>query len=188
MEPITILIAARLSALRQKEKLSLEAAARLTGVSKSMLAQIERGDVSPTVVILNKIATGFKVPFTVFLEKDDAAASFVRLADCEPLTADSGRFRNYPLFPYDEHRGFEVYAIEMDPGCRMEAPAHPGGTEESIVVCCGTVRVETALGAWDLEEGEALRFQADIPHTYSNGGEKMTRLDMVISYPKHAYR
>lgn len=182
MEPITMLIAGKLSALRQRARLSLEAAAKLTGVSKSMLAQIERGDVSPTVVTLNKIANGFKVPFTVFLEKDEEAAALVRLADIEPLTADNGRFRNYPLFSYDEKRGFEVYAIELDPGCRMEAPAHPGGTEESIMVCCGMLRVETALGAWDMGEGEALRFQADIPHTYSNGGEAMTRLDMVLSY------
>ena len=50
--------------LREEKRLTLDEAARLTGVSRSMLAQIEKGDVNPTISMVWKIANGYKVSFT----------------------------------------------------------------------------------------------------------------------------
>ena len=57
--------------IREQKKLTLDAAAALTGVSRSMLAQIEKGDVNPTISVLWKIANGYKVSFTSLLEQRD---------------------------------------------------------------------------------------------------------------------
>ena len=50
--------------IRENKKMTLDAAAAATGVSRSMLSKIERGDANPTITVLWKIANGFKVSFT----------------------------------------------------------------------------------------------------------------------------
>ena len=62
------MIGANVKAARERRKLTLDAAALLTGVSRSMLAQIEKGDVNPTISVLWKIANGYKVSFTSLTE------------------------------------------------------------------------------------------------------------------------
>lgn len=61
--------------IREQKKITLDSAAKLTGVSRSMLAQIEKGEVNPTISILWKIANGYKVSFTS-LVKYDASPAF----------------------------------------------------------------------------------------------------------------
>lgn len=60
--------------LREEKRLTLDEAARLTGVSRSMLAQIEKGDVNPTISMVWKIANGYKVSFTSLVEAGPGAA------------------------------------------------------------------------------------------------------------------
>ena len=64
------IIAQNVKKLREKRKLTLDAASEITSVSRSMLAQIEKGDVNPTISVLWKIAGGYKVSFTSLLEQD----------------------------------------------------------------------------------------------------------------------
>ena len=58
---VTNLVAVNTRKIREQKKLTLDAAASITGVSRSMLAQIERGEVNPTISVLWKIANGYKV-------------------------------------------------------------------------------------------------------------------------------
>ena len=74
--------------LRAERKLSLGEAAELTGVSKSMLGQIERGESSPTIATLWKIATGLGVSFTALLESPDQEIEIVKETDMTPLLSD----------------------------------------------------------------------------------------------------
>ena len=66
---INNIVAENIKQIRNEKKLTLDAAAELTGVSRSMLAQIEKGDVNPTITVLWKIAVGYKLSFTSLLEK-----------------------------------------------------------------------------------------------------------------------
>ncbi len=66
MEPMNLRIGEKLKSIRMARALSLDDAAALTGVSKPMLGQIERGQSVPTVTTLWKIATGLKTPLSAF--------------------------------------------------------------------------------------------------------------------------
>ncbi len=66
MEEIQLILAKNLKTIREKEKLSLEKVSQLTGVSKTMIGQIERGESSPTLTTIWKIANGFKSVFYFF--------------------------------------------------------------------------------------------------------------------------
>ena len=149
--------------LREEKRLTLDEAARLTGVSRSMLAQIEKGDVNPTISMVWKIANGYKVSFTSLVEPARERPVLLRGDDAPILEEDGGRYRNCPAFPFDGERGFETYRIVMLPGGALEAQPHLPGTEEDVT-------------------GDSLRFPADQPHRYRNPGTEETQLSMLIWY------
>ena len=80
---INLTVAQNIKHIREEKKLTLDAAASITGVSRSMLAQIEKGDVNPTISILWKIANGYKVSFTSLV--DDHNDATVDSEDRHPL-------------------------------------------------------------------------------------------------------
>ena len=130
MDAMSSKISANLKRIRKEKKLSLDTAAEMTGVSKSMLGQIERGESSPTVATLWKIATGLHISFTSLLEAEEEEIQMISQKELHPLLSDGGKFRLYPFFPYDESRGFEMMSIDLDPGSRSESVPHEDGTEE----------------------------------------------------------
>lgn len=109
------IIGANVKAIRERKKLTLDAAAQLSGVSRSMLAQIEKGDVNPTISVLWKIANGFKVSFTSLMDRHEAAPLLIRAQDVKPLVEDEGRYLNYPAFPFQDGTLFETYRICIEP-------------------------------------------------------------------------
>lgn len=181
--PINHIVSKNIKMIREIRKLSLDALAQLTGVSKSMLAQIERGDASPTITTVWKLANGLKIPFTELVSAPETIVEVVRGNEMTPLEEDEGRFRNYPLFGYSSERPFEMYRIELDAGCRMQADAHPQNTEELVCVFSGTLRVCVHDEFIQLAAGDALRFRADTRHTYINEGDIPCVISMVIYYP-----
>ena len=156
--------------LREEKRLTLDEAARLTGVSRSMLAQIEKGDVNPTISMVWKIANGYKVSFTSLVEPARERPVLLRGDDAPILEEDGGRYRNCPAFPFDGERGFETYRIVMLPGGALEAQPHLPGTEEYVTVFAGEAEIGLPGETYRLRTGDSLRFPADQPHRYRNPG------------------
>ena len=182
MEDINDVVAVNLRLLREERRLSLDAMAQLTGVSKSMIAQIERGAVNPTVSTVWKIANGMKVPFSALIARAEEDTEVVKGVDTKVLTEDGGRYRNFTVFPLDASRKFDFFRIEIDPGGRLQAEPHPEGTREFIIVYAGTLRVDANGESYVVKGGDAIRFKADTAHSYENTGKTMCRLAMVIYY------
>ncbi len=179
---ITDRIAANTRRFREQKKLTLDAAAGLTGVSRSMLAQIEKGEVNPTISVLWKIANGYKVSFTSLVEERGDAVRVIRAQKMQPLEEDGGRYRNYPIFSFDEKKLFELYRIVIDPQGALSAQPHLKGTEEYITVFCGQAEIRVAEETFLLEKGDSVRFCADVPHGYRNPGSETAELSMLIFY------
>jgi transcriptional regulator with XRE-family HTH domain len=179
---VNLTVANNVKRIRESKKITLDNAARFTGVSKSMLCQIERGDVNPTISVLWKIANGFKVSFTALVEQELKDAAIIMGVDIQPLIMDNGRFINYPIFAFEENKGFESYRIEiMKDGC-VEAEAHILGCEEYITVFAGTIEIIVGDLTYILKSGDSVHFCADVPHTYRNIGDETVQLSMIIYY------
>jgi Predicted transcriptional regulators len=172
--------------IREQKKLTLDAAAKTTGVSRSMLAQIEKGDVNPTLSVLWKIANGYKVSFTSLIEESEKQATILPFKDITPIVEDSGKYINYPLFTFDEQRLFETYRIVIAPDGGLQAEAHLAGTEEYITVFSGNIEVTVGDTVYSLNEGDSIRFKADTTHSYRNIGSQEVILAMLIYYSKRA--
>lgn len=170
--------------IREQKKLTLDAAAKTTGVSRSMLAQIEKGDVNPTLSVLWKIANGYKVSFTSLIEQSQEQITILPFKDSTPIVEDEGRYINYPLFTFDEQRLFETYRIVIAPNGGLQAEAHLAGTEEYITVFGGNVEIAVGDTVYSLNQGDSIRFKADIAHSYKNIGSQEVVLAMLIYYAK----
>lgn len=181
---VTGVVAANAKAIREQKKLTLDAAAELTGVSRSMLAQIEKGDVNPTISVLWRIANGYKVSFTSLVERQSDGVTVLRQAEQTPLREDDGRYLNYPVFAFNEQTLFETYRIVIEPTGSLSARPHLNGSEEYITVFSGEVEITVAGEAFLLSKGDSLRFCANVPHAYRNVGEERSELSMLIFYRK----
>ncbi len=176
-------IAQNVRRAREQKKLTLDAAAGLTTVSRSMLAQIEKGDVNPTISVLWKIANGYKVSFHSLVETVEKESAFLPCA--VPMREqEDGKYLNYPTFPFHDEKLFEMYRIVIEVDGYLAAEPHLVGSEEYLTVFDGRVAVTVAEKEYTLERGDSLRFAADQKHSYRNVGDRQASLSMLISYAK----
>ncbi len=175
-------IAVNAKNLRSQKGLTLEEAAKLTGVSKSMLAQIEKGDVNPTISVLWKIANGYKVSFSSLIDQAEQESEVIRFHEITPLTDLGDGYINYPTFPFREDRLFETYQIKIEAGGSLKASPHLAGTEEYLTIFSGKIEVTAADEVFVLGCGDSLHFRADVPHGYRNIGDTTVMLHMILYY------
>ncbi|PWF48613.1 helix-turn-helix domain-containing protein [Massilia glaciei] len=173
-----------LRALRAARVWSLERAARETGVSKAMLGQIERGESSPTIATLWKIATGFQCSLSAFLAPSagQAPATLLRSASSLRGKPASDEMLLAPLFPYDAGLGFEMLELTLGPGYERLSDPHAAGVIEHVIVVRGAIEVLFDGGWQALAEGDAVRFAADRPHGYRNTGTLPALCHNLICY------
>lgn len=175
----------RLRKLRRGASLSLDACARRTGISKAMLGQIERGESSPTIATLWKIATGLDVSLSYFLSiATEDGADRLHHPAADGWHADSAGMRTQTLLPYDPALGFEMFAVEFAPGSTSTSSPHAAGTIEHVVLLGGELTVEVGGQVHELAEGDVLQFAADRAHRYHNPGSQPARVHDLIHYSR----
>lgn len=184
MHSPTLTIGERLKEIRTGRNLTLEDVSKLTDVSKPMLGQIERGQSSPTITTLWKIATGLKVPLSSFLEEQGVEYSVVDWQAKDAIIEDNGRMRAYPIFSYDPIRNIEIFYIEFDQGCHHSSEKHLDGVEEYIFVLQGKLELVINTKTIVVQEKQAIRFRANVFHEYSNPYKNRCNVYNMIFYPK----
>lgn len=183
MEDLKTLIVERMKQVRANRQLSLDQAAELTGISKAMLSQIERGQSMPTITTLWKIATGYKVPLTYFMEQENSSFTKIDTLNTEPIYEEDGKMRTFTLFHHNPAQNFEMLYIEFEPGCVHESPRHLTGVEEYIFVKSGQIELNMNQSTAVLNETQCFRFKADIPHSYINSSQEPCSILNIIFYP-----
>ena len=183
MERVSLKIGERLKEIRNTRQLTLDDVAELTGVSKPMLGQIERGQSSPTINILWKISTGLKIPLSFFCKQEEAEYTVAGLGGENAITEESGGMRAYSLFPFDPVRNVEVFYIEFDVGVRHESLPHVASVEEYVFMVHGTLKIVIGRKEVVLQEKQSIRFGADISHVYHNVSDRECTVYNVIFYP-----
>ena len=176
-------IGSNLKRLRTKRGLSLEALAKLAGVSRAMIGQIEGGRSMPTIGLLWKIARALEVPFSALMGSGSGGGMTVMRADrAKVLTSKDGSFASRALFPYDSERRVEFYELTMQPGVLEQAEPHAPGTTENLTVAEGEVEIVAGSERSLLGAGDSVFFQADVPHSYRNVGSGQAVMFLVMTY------
>lgn len=185
MESLLVNISTKLKKLRSQKTWSLDVASKETGVSKAMLGQIERQESMPTISTLWKIASGFNVSFSLFLEDACFANSdfkTVRSPDFQNFHKNDQNFLVRTLFPFNEALKFETFIITLLPRCERFSPPHQSGVIEHIIVTKGELEIFTD-GAWQrVSANQGFAFLADKPHGYRNLSKDSIEIVDIIHY------
>ncbi|GAA6209314.1 XRE family transcriptional regulator [Cognatishimia sp. WU-CL00825] len=160
------LLPARLKDARRAQGLSLDAVAKLSGVSRSMVSQIERGESSPTIATLWNLTRALQVDFAGLLENEDTTdrVEVLRSADT-PSIENRGSGCNIRILSPPEDAGkHELYELRFAHGGILDSGPHSRGTREHLTVIEGRVRVISGAAQEEVMAGDTARYQADVAH------------------------
>lgn len=149
--------------------MSLDAAAEQTGVSKSMLYQIEQGDANPSINVLGKIASGLRIEFTELISSPPEESYLVRTSEIYPIK-ETDKYTVKTCLPFEDNKKIELYRIDILPGGVYVSGGHGLGTREYIVVLEGILTIDTGNGVQDVNTNEIFRFNCEDEHRYINNG------------------
>ncbi len=169
-DDILTLLPARLKEARRAKGLSLEAVANLSGVSRSMVSQIERGESSPTISTLWNLTRALQVDFAGLLEETKTSDQIEVLRQAEVPSIDNmgTNCRIRILSPPEEAGGHEVYDIRFDHDGTLNSQPHARGTREQLTVLEGAVRVTSGTAISEMQQGDTARYAADVTHSISS--------------------
>jgi transcriptional regulator with XRE-family HTH domain len=177
-------LGARVRHLRKARGWSLEALANASGVSRSMLSQIERDRVNPTVAVTLRIARAFCMTIGELVESPGATSSVMVIrADDKAYHYRSDKLCCIrTLSPLNLEKDVEFYEVLLQPGGELRSAPHFEGTREFLTVEKGRVRVESAGDAEQLGPGDSATYRADVPHALVNAGRSEALLFLVDIY------
>ncbi|MFO1175902.1 MAG: helix-turn-helix domain-containing protein [Paracoccaceae bacterium] len=168
---IHVRLAASLKAARKSKGLSLDAVAKLSGVSRSMVSQIERGESSPTVATLWNLTQALQVDFAGLLEGKTAPGIEVIRAEAAPTIDGRGQgVRIRILSPAEAAGEHEVYELSFAAGGELASDPHSPGCREHLTVLEGAVTVASGEEERRLSTGDTARYFADRPHRIAADG------------------
>lgn len=152
-----------------------------------MLGQIERGESSPTVSKLWKIANGFQLPLTYFF--GDLATNTPKDKNHSPeklITEKSIAVST--LFPFDPLTKSEILLLTLEPSHQHISAPHNKGVIEHIIVINGEIEYFINNKWHHLKQGDSVKFNADVEHGYRNLSNKTATFHNVIFYTDKAKR
>jgi XRE family transcriptional regulator, regulator of sulfur utilization len=174
----------RIRALREAMSLSLRDLADRSKVSAQMLSQVERGETSPTLAVAAKIASGLELTLSQLLRLDEGQHVAISRA-AERRSSRHGGHLIEELTPPLPGQRADVSLHVLDPGATTggasDPPMHEPGSRETAIVLAGALALVLEGRRTELQEGDSVTFDADLPHHFENEGTDPTRFIAVIA-------
>ena len=180
--PPAMTLAANLRLLRARANFTLADLAARAGIGKSTLAQLESGKANPSIDTLFSLAVALGVPLGHLFAASTPEVRVVRRKEGIPLDSSNHTFHAELLATSGRHGTVEIMSLEMRHGATRVADPHIRGTVEHILVYEGRLRTGPVDHPVDLDPGDFVSFDADVPHCYE-ALEKPTRWVGVLDYP-----
>ena len=181
MDDINEHISRILKKIRKEKGLTLDELADMTGVSKSMIGEIERGGTNPTILTLWKIADGLKVPLTYLIGEAELDFRLVRAAEAKTVSR-TDEYGIYSIFPYHGVYKNEILRLEIAPHSRLANSGHLNGIDEFVFVIKGKVRLGLNGEEIILEAGDSIRFKGELAHAFDNDRDEGASLLNILYY------
>ena len=174
----------RIKALREAMGYSLRDLSEHSGVSPTMLSQVERGTTSPTLAVASRIASGLDLSLSQLLRLDETPHVVVGRAG-DHRRHRRGGHRIEELTPPLPGLRADISSHELEPGASTgrpgDAPMHEPGSRETTVVLEGEVVLVFGVDSYMLGPGDSVTFDADLPHHFENQSDATTRFVAVIA-------
>ena len=166
-----------MKALRESSGLSLRDLAERSGVSAPMLSQVERGETSPTLTVAARIAAGLELRLSQLLRLDEDGAVTVVRAGQRQRGGNERRGHSYEVLTSSQPgQRAELSRHTLAPGGATGAaddpPMHEPGSRETALVERGSVVLVCDGQPYELDKGDCVTFDADLPHHFENPGDR----------------
>lgn len=166
-------IGARVKALREAASLSLRDLAERSGVSAPMLSQVERGETSPTITVAARIAAGLDLRLSQLLRLDEGGAVTIVRSGQGQRGGSKLRGHSFEVLTSSQPgQRAELSHHILTPGGATGAgddpPMHEPGSRETALVERGSVVLVCDGQRYELREGDAVTFDADLSHHFEN--------------------
>lgn len=180
-------ISKAIRARRDNLGLTVRGLAHRSGVSSSMISDVERALKSPTISTLAALADALEMPLSALVESHaPARMRVVKASERQWLVESRGGAKRDRLGPAVS--GSEIEFLRYLVPARTVAgpfPAHAPGTIEHVYVASGAVRVTLGEDAADIKAGDYCSCIADLPHGFDNReGEAAAELILVVESPR----
>ena len=174
----------RLQQLRKGRNLTLDALGRLSGVSRSMLSQIERGQANPTVGTVWSLAEALHIDISELIGARKSS-SRVRIDIASPsftpeIRSEDGLCLLKILSPAERVGSVEWYELAIAPGGALRSDPHGRGAMEHLTVIEGELVVEADDQRAQVGKGATARYPADVPHAILNTSRKAARALLIV--------
>ena len=185
---INKIIASRVSALRETQKLSLDALATLSGVSRSNISLIERGQSSASATVLDKLALAFGVSFSSLFEEQQAPATapspVSRAAEQRVWTDPASGYARRGLSPIAPS-SIQLVEVIFPPGQRVvyDAPVRNPDTDQQIWMIAGVMEISVGDQLWRLQAGDCLAVPLEQSLVYFNPAQAVARYLIAMATP-----
>lgn len=185
MEDINIRIAQQVREIRLARGYTLDILASRCQVSRSAISLIERGEASPTAVVLEKLANGLGVPLTQLFDSPQNTQSpqpmVRRIQQAEWKDPETGYIRRQ-VSPPNWKSPFQIVEIEFPAQSRVtyETSTNSKVVLQQIWVIEGQIDIQLGENFYALQEGDCLAMQLDQPIIYSNPSSKAARYILVV--------
>lgn len=177
------IIAVNLKDLRTERNLTLGQLSKISGISKAMLSDIEKGGSNPTINTIWKIANGLNVPYTRLMESIEKEAMVIRKSERMVQTGETDHYRIYCYFANTPIRNFELFYVELDAYSSNATIGHSKRAQEYIYIIQGELVLHTEMGDHMLSAGDAFVFDSSINHTYINRQDFLLSFIVINFYP-----
>jgi|UniRef100_UPI0037832BCC transcriptional regulator with XRE-family HTH domain len=175
----------RVKKLRGDRGWSLEELASASGVSRSMLSEIEREKANPTLTVTFRIARAFGLTLQELIESAEASASkiqVIRASDRAQVFRSDKQHEIRTLSPLNLEKDVEFYEVRLRPGGALRSQPHFEGTREFLTVEEGSVRIESDQDTDELTKGDSGTYRADVAHAIVNTGKAAALVFLVVIY------
>ena len=175
----------RVKKLRGDRGWSLEELATASGVSRSMLSEIEREKANPTLTVTFRIARAFGMTLQELIESAETSASkiqVIRASDRAQVYRSDKQCEIRTLSPLNLEKDVEFYELSLRVGGALRSQPHFEGTREFLTVEEGSVRLESDQDIEELGKGDSGTYRADVPHAIINTGKADALVFLVVIY------
>jgi transcriptional regulator with XRE-family HTH domain len=171
----------RLSSLRKRKKMTLDDLSAKSGVSKSILSQIERDLSNPTVTTISRIAEALGEKLSDFFSKIEVGeeSSIESSKETPSITSKDGLCELNILGAGETVNWLQWYILEMKPKGILDSGSHGPKTFENLTVIEGQIEVSCGESKEKLSKGDTFRFQSNRDHTLKNISKQKAKVLMV---------
>jgi len=183
IDPASQVLCNRVTELRKKNKLTLDQLAAASGVSRSMLSQIERGQANPTLAVTFRIAQAFGITIGELVDQPWASSTIevVHGDDANNLFRADDECQIRTLSPLHMEKNIEFYELRIAPQASLISAPHFEGTKELLTVTQGSARITAGDNSRNLSVGDSAHYRGDLEHNIDNCGNDELVCYLVVT-------